>query len=895
MNHWRVAIYVPIVVAITLVTETLQYFPILLSLCWTVLAHLWQSLLNFYHDPNAWLLTVLAYRYYRFIGHLFAKHFLYSPTPFPVHASVTSRNVHVIIPTIDPRNQAFDTCIRSILEHHPRRLTIVTGGTEFLDAANEVAYSLRTVSQNTEIRVRAAAVQNKRVQINTVLNGLAENQIENQDTIIVCVDDHAWWQGGRFLDHLLAPFEDRKVALVGTRKEVVRMRGTSYLDSFINLVGCLYLERHNFEITGQNALDDGVLVVSARTCAIRASVILNEDFMTKYVDERFFFNMFGPLNSDDDNFVTRYILQQGYKIKFQNDPYNAICTDIGISGFWKIHGQLIRWARSQWRSNPASLFTEGLSWKHGLWWTSHAAYFAWFINAPIWMDFLVFRACANCTWEWFDWKVLLAIMIVTKVTKLFGHFRRHPSDLLYLPFYYLFTYLHVFYKLWALFTFWDTTWSGRKLKGDGNNDDDDGDDDGGDEGNDGDDGHSKELLDGWLNTINTPSGLSPLRTRGDDDFRNDFSPSGGTFNPRRAIAVVEGLTRRDRQSSSSSSKSSRRTSIQVPLSSNSSSPSSANSFTFKYGQHPDFNGRPNVFTPWGSVRTSLPHLKPADVGESQLDRSSNESNKSGRPESVERIRTAKDSPTRSSNYKAPSVNSIDDDKESSPRSNTSATGLLSAFRKFRESCPKASPSPPPTRELRRSPRNQEKQSPEVTLKHTQLPPIIEDPIKTACAARDKRKAKAGTKGELRSPTITCAREFYDKIPPLHLSSVSLGEDYSGLPSPIRPNISRFTRELQPKTEDNSIKRTNFSKPMPPMPKAPLIMKKDKDHDLSTQPRGRTVDPHNRQFVRGCDCQRIHGSGTWLALPNGDGNCRRCRSPRPNQYLMERSRVGWRRL
>ncbi len=58
--------------------------------------------------------------------------------------------------------------------------------------------------------------------------------------------------------------------------------------------------------------------------------------------------------------------------------------------------------------------------------------------------------------------LLLAWMLAFKMVKPFAYFRRHPRDLALLPFYLAFTYYHSFIKLWALLTFWDTRWTGRK-------------------------------------------------------------------------------------------------------------------------------------------------------------------------------------------------------------------------------------------------------------------------------------------------------------------------------------------------------------------------------------------------------------------------------------------------
>ena len=60
-------------------------------------------------------------------------------------------------------------------------------------------------------------------------------------------------------------------------------------------------------------------------------------------------------------------------------------------------------------------------------------------------------------------KALCSWIVASKLPKILPYFWRHPSDLIYLPGYYAFAYMHTLIKLWALLTFWDVQWSGRNL------------------------------------------------------------------------------------------------------------------------------------------------------------------------------------------------------------------------------------------------------------------------------------------------------------------------------------------------------------------------------------------------------------------------------------------------
>lgn len=90
--------------------------------------------------------------------------------------------------------------------------------------------------------------------------------------IAVMMDDHVFWRPG-FLKAILCPFEDPNVGLVGTNKRVQRLDGLGLWARIWNMLGALYLCRHNFEIRATNAVDGGVFVVSGRTYAIRTEIL----------------------------------------------------------------------------------------------------------------------------------------------------------------------------------------------------------------------------------------------------------------------------------------------------------------------------------------------------------------------------------------------------------------------------------------------------------------------------------------------------------------------------------------------------------------------------------------------------------------------------------------------
>jgi len=350
------------------------------------------------------------------------------------------------------------------MSHKPAYITVVTANEDITQRARAILAHLVTSSNGTLIRIETGPMANKRHQVTHVLNALARDVDSNKDTIVVFVDDHVWWPSPNFLTNLIAPFEDKEVGIVATNKRVQRERGTSFADSFLNFIACVYLERHNFEITAANAIDGGLFVVSGRTCAVRASIVMRRDFRKGFTNERFFFNMFGPLNPDDDNYITRFIVRNGWKIKMQNMGADTLVeTTLGTTGgYSKFRGQLLRWARSQWRSNATTLFKDRVVWTKQPW-SLHAIFITWFFNFALICDPLILYLWHKSNSEWITIYHMLILILGSKMVKLVPFFWHNPQDFWLFPFYVLFAYFHSFIKLWGLITFWDHSWGGRNL------------------------------------------------------------------------------------------------------------------------------------------------------------------------------------------------------------------------------------------------------------------------------------------------------------------------------------------------------------------------------------------------------------------------------------------------
>ena len=214
-------------------------------------------------------------------------------------------------------------CVESIVQTLPAAIHIVTVGKEQEKKARAVISPLILGFPNIRFTVSHSQVASKRQQVAIALLSITT-------PITVLADDHVIWPSPKFLRATVAPFDqDIRIGGVGTKKRGIRFKNLGLWHGFWNVMGALYLERHNFEHSASNAIDSSVLVISGRTCAYRTHILQDPNLLDGYLNERFFLGFWGPLNSDDDNFLTRALVKQGYKIKFQNTSDATILCEVG--------------------------------------------------------------------------------------------------------------------------------------------------------------------------------------------------------------------------------------------------------------------------------------------------------------------------------------------------------------------------------------------------------------------------------------------------------------------------------------------------------------------------------------------------------------------------------------
>lgn len=401
--------------------------------------------------PDTLFVALFIFRYLRLVVHIISF-LLYTPTPIPEKPSYSAADCTVIVPTVNPLDPDFNECITSILAANPAAIFVITAGYRKLRLAQQVCAKL-----SPKIKVLATKIASKREQV-----ALAIPKVRTKFTVLG--DDHVFWPSTRFLPTMLAPFEDPTVGCVGMNKRVRRFNnGYSKID-FWNFIGCLYLERHNFEITATNNIDGGVFVISGRTVVHRTEILNDPAFLAGFTNERFFFGKFGPLNADDDNFITRWEVSKGWKIRVQNCPDATIETTLGT---WpKFGDQCLRWVRTTWRSNSASLFTDRTVWRSQPW-CVYAVYLSSFFNFALFTDASLLILLGQSSYASpLTFLLLVLWIIASKAVKIIPHFLRNPRDLFWFPGQIAFGYIHSLYKLYAGLNFYNCVWSGRNLSED---------------------------------------------------------------------------------------------------------------------------------------------------------------------------------------------------------------------------------------------------------------------------------------------------------------------------------------------------------------------------------------------------------------------------------------------
>ena len=284
------------------------------------------------------------YRYVRLVVNLFAFCRL-RPIPLPDSPRLTSKDVTVVVPSLDGDGGELWDSIRSILATEPYQIILVT-----IDA-NLLRAKLMVKSMGTpKVRVCSVAHPNKRRQM---VRAIPEVETE----VTVFADDDVTWPK-KLLPWMLAPLEDERYGGVGTNQRLRQAEAPTFRQRLWGYLGALYLERRNFDCAACMYMDGGLPCLSGRTVAYRTKVLQDDAFIYGFTHEEWLGQY--QLNADDDNFITRWLVSHGKRIAYQYHKEAEVQTTLEDNS--KFLKQCLRWSRSNWRSNVTSMFRDRRIW-----------------------------------------------------------------------------------------------------------------------------------------------------------------------------------------------------------------------------------------------------------------------------------------------------------------------------------------------------------------------------------------------------------------------------------------------------------------------------------------------------------------------------------------------------
>ena len=273
------------------------------------------------------------------------SHWVYRSKPIPAKPSFTSKDVTVVIPTIHNAFEELRPSLESILACEPAELLLVTTHDK-----RQGLERLASTLNGASVRVLATRIANKRIQVCEALPKV-------KTPITIMADDDVSWPS-TLIPWILAPFEDPEIGGVGTCQRVRREWDGPLTTRIWNWLGAAYIERRNFEISATHNIDGGTSCMSGRTGAYRSEILSSHEFLHGFQTEKW---RKWILNADDDNFVTRWLVNHQWKTWIQ---YERECElETTLENSHKFLYQCSRWARSNWRSNWTSLVRERYVWR----------------------------------------------------------------------------------------------------------------------------------------------------------------------------------------------------------------------------------------------------------------------------------------------------------------------------------------------------------------------------------------------------------------------------------------------------------------------------------------------------------------------------------------------------
>lgn len=272
-------------------------------------------------------------------------------------------------------------------------------------------------------------------------------------TKLVCfVDDDVQWSD-KFLETLIAPFQNPKIGGVGC-KQVARI---AHFWEIIQVLADMRLAVRYLELRATTAMDKGCSCISGRTGCYRTDLLQNEEFYEYFLKEKF---MGMQLQSGDDKCVTRWMYRTGHKTYHQ---FGDDCTlSTSFESGMKFLRQNLRWSRNTWRSDIKAVFVERDIWRvcpiTALMLLDKMITPFTMVFGMVYMPILIIKnQSLQLLLSWVIW------LMVSRTIKLCYNIWDHPTRVFYVPIFIPFQYGLALVRIYTLLTLNDRAWGTRSV------------------------------------------------------------------------------------------------------------------------------------------------------------------------------------------------------------------------------------------------------------------------------------------------------------------------------------------------------------------------------------------------------------------------------------------------
>lgn len=284
--------------------------------------------------------------------------------PTPEERLYDASDVSLVVPTIDA-DMDFAGFLCRWLSNRPREVILVT-----LESEEAV---LRRVIESQEVQ---SAKKETRIELLTVKHANKRDQLcvginASTGKIIALVDDDAYYKSDEIPLHLLAPFQEDDVGLVGgpIGSYVPADRQHGHIITPWEVAGLRIRQKRGRSMAGAFAADGGTnFTVSGLTMLLYGEILRDSAFQHAFTNDLW---MGQRQNSSDDAFITRWVLYhhlvprtygslgptpKKWRLGIQLVPEAEISTSLMRDS--RFAGQMKRWWRSGLRHRLTCLFND---------------------------------------------------------------------------------------------------------------------------------------------------------------------------------------------------------------------------------------------------------------------------------------------------------------------------------------------------------------------------------------------------------------------------------------------------------------------------------------------------------------------------------------------------------